>query len=320
MGAKHVVGAAMVAWAVVGCGVSEPREQVAPSVGVGVAELASPNGKALNGRNMNGRNMNGTLLNRAIVSVRYDGAKREGMSTTLDEVWLEGSVFHGLMDVEELSGMDFQQMRFLGELDDGSTVALRIESITPGTGPQQDIWKYQVSFQEPTDGQWYPICTTAEGTPLKAIPLWNRWNYGEGVAGGGAKIHDPGAFTFACEGGALAKCVEFGYAPWRSVAGESLEGTHQACTRLVRADFCGDGTSYTVDGTWVNLYDAMSVQVDTESWLAEAEWNTEGAICFTSQTRATSPIQCADGRLVETCASSFTPGTLLISETPSPVM
>jgi hypothetical protein len=109
--------------------------------------------------------------------------------------------------------------------------------------------------------------------------------------------------------------VRFGYAPWRSVNGVSLEQHHQACTRMVRADFCGNGTSYTVDGNWVNIYDSLSVQLDTEAWVPEAEWTAGGATCFTSQTRATTPIACGE-KLVPSCATSFSNKALLISETP----
>ncbi|MDY7225992.1 ADYC domain-containing protein [Hyalangium rubrum] len=311
MGAKHVVGAAVAAWVAVGCGVSQPQVESTPSMDTAVAKLASPNG-----RNMNGRNMNGSFLNRMLVAVRYDGAKREGMSTPMDSVWLEGSVLHGLSDTEELSGLDFLKVRFTGELDNGQTVALRVDSATQGQGADQDIWSYGVSYQDPADGYWYPICTNADGSPAKAIALENRWDYRQGVEGGGSKIYDASAFTFACEGAALAKCVRFGYAPWRSLGGTSLEGHHQACTRMVRADFCGDGTSYTVDGNWVNLYDSMNVQVDSESWVAEAEWTSNGASCVTSKTRATSPIQCGSGMVVNDCGTNFSSGALLISETP----
>jgi len=311
MGARHMLGAALAAWVMVGCGTAEPEATLSPSLESATAEVRRANGPVLNGINPNG-----TLLNRMLVSVRYDGALREGMSTPLEEVWLEGSTFHGLMGAEELSGLDFQQMRFVGDLEDGTTVTLRIDSVQPGTGTEQDIWSYRVSYQEPTDGQWYPLCKAADGTPADAIPLEGLWDYRQGVAGGGSKIHDTTTFTFACEGAVLAKCVRYGYPPWRSVNGVSLADHHQACTRLLRADFCGDGTPHTVEGNMVNLYDTLNVQVDTENWAAEAEWTPTGAQCFTSQTRSTTPIQCADGRLVSTCGTSFSSGVLFISETP----
>jgi hypothetical protein len=317
MGSKRMVGAVVSAWVVVvGCGPSEPELASSPALERATAELTETNGSNLNGSNLNGSNLNGPELNRRLVSVNYAGARREGMSTPMDEVWLEGSQLYALLGAEELSGTDFQQMRLVGNLENGSTVTLRIDNVYPGFDADADVWTYRVSYQDPADGLWYPLCTKAGGTPTNAIALENRWHYGQGVAGGGSKIYDATSFTFACEGAALAKCVRFGYAPWRNVNGQSLADHHQACTRMVRADFCGDGTSYTSDGKWVNLYDSLSVQTDTESWAKEAAWNGGGAQCFTSHTRATAPIQCASGRLVETCGASFSPGTLIISETP----
>jgi hypothetical protein len=307
---------------VVGCGTSESEGVTSPELESVEAQLSAANGSNLNGSNLNGSNLNGSNLNgkelnRRLVSVNYAGARRVGMSTPLDEVWVEGSQLQGLLGAEELSGTDFQQMLFTGNLENGSTVTLRVDNVYEGSGADQDVWSYRVSYKDAADGQWYPLCTKPGGAPTNAIALEHRWDYRQGVAGGGSKVYDTTAFTFACEGAALAKCVRFGYAPWRSVNGQSLADHHQACTRMVRADFCGDGTSYTQDGNWVNLYDSLSLQVDTELWSREAAWNTSGAQCFTSNTRATSPIHCASGRQVETCGTLFTPGTLIISETPA---
>lgn len=316
MGSRLAVVAVMLAGGMVGCGNTGLEEAPAPVLRTSVAAVVAPNGREPNGRELNMREVDGEWMGSRLVSVRYGGAQREGMSTPLEETWLEGSIFHGLLGSEELSGMDFLGMRFIGTLEDGTSLTLRVDGITPGAGADQDIWSYQVSYQHTLDGQWYPICTNADGSAANAIPLEHRWDYREGVAGGGSKIYDATAFTFACEGAALAKCVRLGYAPWRSVNGMSLEHHHQACTRMIRADFCGDGTSYTVDGTWVNLYDSMSIQIDTEAaWVPEAEWTTDGASCFSSQTRATTPIACGE-RLVPSCATSFSTKTLLISETP----
>jgi hypothetical protein len=58
------------------------------------------------------------------------------------------------------------------------------------------------------------------------------------------------------------------------------------------------------------------VQTDTQTWQAEAEWTAAGATCFTSHNRSSTQIQCADGRLLNSCAQDFSAGTLLISETP----
>ena len=311
MGARGIMGAVVAGWMVVGCGVAEPDMASAPSL-----ETAVQKSVHSNDRGLNGPTLNGSFQGRTLVSVRYDGAHREGMSTAFDEVWLEGSALHGLMGGDEFSALDFRQVRFTGTLDDGSAVTLRVDGVTQGSGADQDVWTYQVTYLEPSTGLWSPICPAADGTAQGAIAMESKWDYQEGALGGGSKVYDTASFTFACDGGALAKCVRFGYAPWRTVNGLSLEEHHQACTRMVRADFCGNGTPYTVSGNLINLYDTLGIQKDTETWVPEAEWTPEGASCFSSQTRATTTIQCGE-RLVTSCATSFSsPTTLLISETP----
>jgi hypothetical protein len=317
MGARGVVGAVVVAWGLVGCAgaVTEPE---APTLQSRVAELASPNGRNLNGRNLNGRNLNGTELGQLLVSVDLAGVQSAAsVDDPMRSVWLQGSVFHGVEGSSEVSGMDFLGARFVGNLGDGARLTLRVDAIQPGQG--DDVWSYRVSFHDTVDGLWKPACPAADGSALNAIPVAGRWNYQQGVAGGGTRIDDPTVFTFACEDAAIAKCVRFGYRPWETTAdGRGLADFHEACTRMVRADFCGDGTSHTQDGNWVNLYDAAGVQQDTEAWLLEAEWATDGARCFSSSTRASQPVSCPGKAQLPDCGQSthFRTGTLLMSEVP----
>ncbi len=285
------------------------------------------NGSNLNGSNLNGSNLNGTQLSRMLVSVDYAGARGErsqGWGSTwrespFDRVWLEGSVLHGQLRGRHLSGHELHHARFQGNLGNGQQVELRVDAIHPGSGTNRDVWTYRVTYREPTDGRWYPICRDASGRAVDAIAVAGRWDYRQGLPGvGGAKYDDPSTFTFACEGAAIAKCIRYGYKPWASVGGVSLAAHHQACTRLIRADYCGDGTSHTVDGQWVNLFDSLDVQRDTEGWALEAEWDTEGARCFTSHNRAQAPVSCQQVRTQTQCGTpdAFSTGTLLRSETP----
>jgi hypothetical protein len=293
---------------------------------------ANLNGSDLNGSDLNGSDLNGPALSGMLVSVDYAGASLAGQVQTtwkgqkavaqqaaLESVWLEGSTFHGWYDGQHLSGQDFVQARFVGNLGDGSQVALRVDAATPGVGANADVWTYHVSYLSQADGQWHPICRDASGQPAAAIAVAGSWDYRQGMPGvGGRKYEDPRVFTFACEGAAIAKCIRFGYKPWASSGGVSLAAHHQACTRLIRADYCGDGTSHTVNGQWVNVYDAVGVQQDTETWGMEAEWDAEGALCFTDHNRAHAPVSCPGAPKKPQCGSAeaFTSGTLLQSETP----
>ncbi|HYO65351.1 MAG TPA: ADYC domain-containing protein [Archangium sp.] len=325
---------------VVACGGEAPLQP--DSLGAAEASLSARNGANLNGSDLNGSDLNGSDLNGSdlngqslsgmLVSVEFAGAWFENgpqsswtdqgytwVQQSLEGVWLEGSTFHGWFDGQHLSGQDFVQARFLGNLGDGSQVELRVDAATQGEGANADVWRYRVSYLSPVDGQWRPICHDASGQPAAAIAVDGYWDYRQGLPGvGGRKYEDPRVFTFACEGAAIAKCIRFGYKPWASVNGVSLAAHHQACTRLIRADYCGDGTSHTVNGQWVNVFDAVGVQQDTETWGTEAEWGTDGALCFTDHNRAHAPVSCADAPKKTQCGTveAFSTGTLLQSETP----
>jgi ADYC domain len=64
-------------------------------------------------------------------------------------------------------------------------------------------------------------------------------------------------------------------------AGTPLWDLHQACTRMLRADYCGDGTPHTRDGTPVEIYDTVGIQLpEAGSKLSfEAAWRADGAVC-----------------------------------------
>lgn len=316
MGAwKQTVAALVSAMGMVGCAGDVTESE--PALRSGVAELAAPNGRNLNGRNLNGRNLNTIELGQLLVSVDLAGARIA--EEVLGAVRLEGSVFHGVASSGPVSGQAFQGARFTGNLGSGDTVELRVDGIEPGTGADADVWSYRVSYYDTAEALWKPACAAEDGSALGAIPVAGRWDYRQGVTGGGAKVDDAARFTFACEGAAIAKCVRFGYRPWATTAdGLSLADHHQACTRMVRADFCGDGTSHTTDGQWVNLHDAVDVQADTEAWLHEAEWDAHGARCFTETTRAAQAVSCPGQTPRTICGKQahFQTGTLIMSEVP----
>jgi hypothetical protein len=272
----------------VGCAPESPE---APARGGDLSEVSQAltvdngrelNGRELNGRELNGRELNGRELNgRELNGRALVGAQAGGF--VLSTAQLEGSeLLLTTQDGSTVRGTDA-----VGAIlwDDGQ-LAVRVDAAQTDAAAS-DVWRYTLSRR--VHGKWAPLCGTDEaGAPVAAIPLSGRWDYRQGVTGGGDHLDD-GSITFACEGAALAKCVDFGYAPWRTAqqcdaAGNcfqvSLADYHQACTRMVRADYCGDGRSFTVDGTPIDLYDGIGIQTDTESWDFEAEWTPSGAACL----------------------------------------
>lgn len=285
--------------------------------------LEEPNGISLNGISLNGRSLNGLSLNgRSLNGLSLNGVQIGGVA--LSSTWLKGTVFHGTdSQGHKLSKRDFVDAVFTGLLDDQSTILLIIDGMSSSHG-NPDVKLYDVSFA--ADDGAHPLCTDRDGAPTQAIPLVGRWNNEQGVPWGGAWIDDASVFTFACLGYALAKCVEFGYEPWSTVKVKvdkhkkvtiSLAGHHQACTRLLRADYCGDGTPHTVNGTMLNLYDGLGIQADVENWPFEAEWTPDGARCVTHRRVPTLPApDCLPSLLQSDCGSPahFATGTLLMSE------
>jgi ADYC domain len=139
--------------------------------------------------------------------------------------------------------------------------------------PEQETYLYTILFQNSDSLQWQNFCQPDRHNVDKAIPLSGSWDEK-------GNHHENGRITFACTNGALAKCVRFGYKPWKAVQGRSLRDFHQACTRMVRADYCGNGRAHTKEGTTIDIYDRLRIQTRTpkSGMVFEATWSPDGAV------------------------------------------
>jgi hypothetical protein len=159
----------------------------------------------------------------------------------------------------------------------GRQVRFRIESIAQD--PQDpEISLYRIVAAEPETGRWVEFCGPDPDGQRLAFPLAGTWD--ETGRQGPAS---PGAFTMACTGGAIGKCVRFGYKPWKAAPdGGPMEPYHQACVRMVRADYCGDGKAHTRDGTAIDPFDRQGIQTPDRlpDMRFEAAWGPGGATCI----------------------------------------
>lgn len=147
----------------------------------------------------------------------------------------------------------------------GQAISLRIED----ERRHGDLSLYTVSVR---DGDaWRPYCRSG----AHAVVVPGAWD------ARGDFVDDAALTTFACTDGAIGKCVRLGYAPWATARGVSLRDHHLACVRMLRADYCGDGTSHTEDGTPIEIWDTLGVvprgRVDRRTAF-EAAWSPEGAV------------------------------------------
>lgn len=154
--------------------------------------------------------------------------------------------------------------------------------------------------------------------PVPATAVGGQWDYAQGHVGDGRKVIEQGDprydthITFACTTGAIGKCVEkLHYKPWALAAREckvqctgkwfpprcvmtdcvqpTQELLHEACVRMIRADYCGDGVSHTHDGIQIDVWDQSSINTETPyskdlsqgvPFGHEAEWTPNGARCL----------------------------------------
>lgn len=247
----------------------------------------TPNGFTPNGFKLNSQTMTGVSLS----SVRLDGREVSGLH-------LHGSSFNAASATgRTVSGLDFSgALATVNMLPPGAQQAveytLRFDRVyvDPQT-PGGDIFLYDVSFARSGDATFSSLCADSKGNPVSAVPILNSWNIQTGE-----RIEDTNLITFACISGAIGKCVRLGYRPWAqansctnsSCSPVSLANHHQACTRLIRADYCGNGKSYTLEGTPIEVYDGLSPQIQrqTMGWDIEAKWTPKGAQCLSDMRHA----------------------------------
>lgn len=133
-------------------------------------------------------------------------------------------------------------------------------------------YEYEVLYRRAASDSWQELCP---GGWNRALPIVGTWSLS-----GVHEVSAAGPFSFACTAGVVTKCVDWGYQPWVSASRFTL---HQTCTRMARADYCGSGTSHTVDGTLIDMGDQEGVRARSGGLIREAAWGPDGAICLSAQ-------------------------------------
>ena len=157
----------------------------------------------------------------------------------------------------------------------------------PQHSDNRDVWLYDVEATDaarPTEADWRAVCDPDAHGLTQGLFLTGDFHADGSMSNRG--------YTFSCTAGVIAKCVrDWGYKPWKSLVsgrGERVDmrPLHRACTRAVRADYCGDGISYTRDGTMIDVFDryGFNVRESGGGFVAEAGFSPTGAT-WVSRTR-----------------------------------
>ena len=192
-----------------------------------------------------------------------------------------------------------------GLASDGSQVEVAICGAEPSvTDPS--LVQYNIQVWNTLAQQWENPCVALSSPTPLALAVSGVWD------ASGAHHDSPDRFTFACENGVITKCIHFGYKPWDSRDGRSLADVHQACTRMARADYCGDGHTHTHNGTLFDYYDRFGLvgrttessdEWDLKRASFEAAWAPDGATSL-AHTRDGSPLD----SVLQECPGRFHTG------------
>lgn len=104
-------------------------------------------------------------------------------------------------------------------------------------------------------------------------------------------------FTLACAGSAAAKLRLMNYGPqsdFNGTGNPASVSARQAALKMVTADYCGTGTSYTQNGTPLQYQDAPgTVAVEGTPGAVESVWTEDGALCLDTTRIANTSVACS---------------------------
>jgi hypothetical protein len=193
---------------------------------------------------------------------------------SIAKIEVSGTAFHiTLSDGSVKQGTELAGAVLVFNID-GKQVRIRIAAVMPDADDNAVLLH---DFR--IDGTDTPLCSPDPYGKQLGFPLVGRTS-----PDGRFLDASPGIFELICTSGAQGKCVRFGYHPWEGAPdGRSMREYYDACVRMVRADYCGDGRAWTRDGTIIDMWDDQGIQrSDTQNDPAfsfEAGWKPDGAVC-----------------------------------------
>jgi hypothetical protein len=251
-------------------------------------------GSQAQGPELHGFDLQGDVEDMTMRGFQFSGATLNGSALT--NVRIEQGELVAEQGSATLHADDLEGARLIAQVKDMSanppeihTVEYRITAVEEEDDdydPTDTGETYLYTLEQNVDGNgdWQPACPLDADDRRVAIPLTDFYDET------GARVDSSTLFTFSCTRGAIAKCYRWGYRPWLTGFGTSMEDMHWTCTRLARADYCGTGASYTYEGTEINVWDSLPSPGPIQShgstpsgMVFEAGWNTGGAVCFSAQ-------------------------------------
>ncbi len=210
------------------------------------------------------------------------------------------------------SADEFEGSRWLFDVD-GSTVEVELsevswanaQGLTPQMDPERALYKF--TYDDPDDGtpQQVPTCAVDPEDGGVWMVMHNDFVIDNVTA---EVVDRSNTIVFACLSSAMGKPARFNLAPGNPTEpGFDDLSDYQAAVRMYRADYCGNGGSFTVPGKPITFRDYLGLNDFTNApgFRTEAQWTPDGATCVnkirrTNQT-LTDPLECPDGTTIPLC-------------------
>jgi hypothetical protein len=260
-------------------------------------------GQSSQGQSSQGQSSQGqSSQSSGVEAVSVLNVKKNGV--TLSAV----KVLNGELRATGVSGAGMVGARLKGTRGTGAVVELSLDGYAidvskpmissdfPAHTNNSDVHLYKFTYKA-TDGSWKPLCTKrfvtdASGASVEApdsemaVVLPGVW-----VIDNGQWLYSSSEFTIGCWRGTIAKCVRWGYKPWKTMTttdgvSVKLDKLHLACVRGAMADYCGNGESATINGTLVDVFDRYGFIKKSNEWNVfpnmfseESSFDPDGAGC-----------------------------------------
>lgn len=179
----------------------------------------------------------------------------------------------GRLTSKELVGSTFEML-----IGPERVAQVRIDSVEPAK-EDAGVLLHHFSVIDAQTGQARPLCEADAYGRKAGFPVRGTFR-DDGTYIPADKGSD--AWLLTCTSGSQAKCVLWGYDPdGMTKDGRSLAPWYQACQNVVRANYDGKGEAHTKNGTEIDLWDDVGIQVpaNMKGFVFEAGWGPKGAVC-----------------------------------------
>ncbi len=256
------------------------------------------NSPVVNGNTLQSFSLDGTFNEDGVrfIGAEFPGKPRFDISVDpVTEQWIVTEPGTGTV---KYSGAELLGARLVLESAD-EEVSLEIVEVDTAVPSWSDsgevVTAYRAVYKGP-QGQMLSVCPS-----LALDEQWFVLIAGETYHQDAQLVQSrPSWVTLACAGQAAAKMKLLGYHAASSTQPDI--DARKATLRMITADYCGTGQSFTVAGTHVAWRDrALTVQPQFDEISIEAMWGPNGAICLTHP-RHVERVQVEDACDIPLCA------------------